>query len=96
MKKNIDQFVRETISHTKHFDINNINHIKEVVRYALSYYELKSYVEIENIEIGTIEYLYLHSMAEENLLSKVVQQSLNSNKSYSIEDIYQGYVIRRH
>ncbi|WP_274379463.1 DUF6407 family protein [Alkalihalobacterium alkalinitrilicum] len=41
---------------------------------------------------GTIEYLHLHSMAEENLLSKVVTHAINDEINLTIED----HIIRRH
>ncbi|MEB1809300.1 MAG: DUF6407 family protein [Bacillaceae bacterium] len=96
MKKHIDQFVRETTSRMTEFNVKNNDHLKKVIREALAYYEMKSHEEVEETEQGTIEYLYIHSMIEENLLSKVITQTINDDFDHSIEEIYQGYVIRRH
>ncbi|WP_216831816.1 DUF6407 family protein [Alkalihalobacterium elongatum] len=96
MKKNIEQFVNEVTSHINEVNEVDMSNIKEVVRKAISYYELKSYEEREQTKQGTSDYLYIHSMIEENMLSKIVTRTINDGNDHYIEEVYQGCVIRRH
>jgi hypothetical protein len=86
--------VNETISQLENFDYDNLECIKKVVRKTIDFYKLKSHEEVEKTDLGIIRVLHLHSIAEENLLSKIVEFSLNGDSDLSIEGVYKGHIIR--
>ncbi|MDG5785973.1 DUF6407 family protein [Evansella sp. AB-P1] len=91
---NLQDFVNETINEIENFDTKNEECIKEVVRKAIVFYKLHSYEEIEETDEGTICLIYLHSIIEENLLSKIVAFAIDSDVHLDVEGLYQGKVIR--
>lgn len=67
---------------------------KKVIRKAIDVYNLKSYEEAEETHFGIIQFLHIHSIMEENILSKIVGVSRNSKTELDIEVVYEGHVIR--
>ncbi|QOR68081.1 hypothetical protein IM538_08220 [Cytobacillus suaedae] len=96
MNKNIYTFVSETIENTTGFDPQSRECIRELIRKAIDFYNLHSYEEIDNTEFGLIHTIHIDSMIEENLLSKVVEHSMNSEHDIDIEDLYNGKVYRHY
>jgi hypothetical protein len=96
MSANLQDFVQHTIDRMEHFDQQNVDCIKKLVKEAIYFYKLNSYQEVEETKEGTTEFLYIHSMMEENLLSKVVELSMGMDKGLDIEEIYKGCVIREY
>ncbi len=94
MKTNITDFVYTTIEEMCNFDYENLECIKKVIRKAIDVYNLKSFEEVEETQSGAIRFLYLRSMMEENLLSKIVEVTRNSKTELDIEGVYEGHVIR--
>ncbi len=73
------------------FDSNNRCMVKEVIRQAIDYYDLKS-TEKE----GENEVLFLESAIEENILKKIAQIAMEDEEEGIIDLIYDGYVVRKH
>ncbi|WP_226682949.1 DUF6407 family protein [Sutcliffiella horikoshii] len=96
MSTSLKDFVQSTVKAIEHFDQNNIDCIKNVVREAINFYKLNSYEEVEETNEGTRRYLYIHSMMEENLLSKVVELSVGTDRDLYLEEVYQSFVIRQY
>ncbi|KPB05983.1 DUF6407 family protein [Bacillus sp. CHD6a] len=96
MSANLQDFVQHTMVRMEHFDPQNVDCIKKLVKEAIHFYKLNSYQEEEETVEGTTEFLYIHSMMEENLLSKVVELSMGTNKGFDIEEVYKGCVIREY
>ncbi|UHA58627.1 DUF6407 family protein [Metabacillus litoralis] len=94
MKTNLTDFVIETIKEISNFNYENVECIKRVIRKAIDVYHLKSYEEVEETQTGVIRFLHIHSMLEENILSKIVEVSRNSETTLDIEGVYEGHVIR--
>lgn len=94
MSKNFKDFVDEKISELDGYNKDNLQSIQELIRYTIDFYHLKSYEEVEETEFKTIKVLHLHSIIEENLLSKIIEISLNGDSSLSVEAVYKGHVIR--
>jgi hypothetical protein len=94
MDTNLIDFVIETIEEISKFDYDNLECIKRVIRKAIDVYNLKSYEEVEVTQTGVIRFLHIHSMMEENILSKIVEVSRNSETALDIEGVYEGHVIR--
>ncbi|MFC4320437.1 DUF6407 family protein [Litchfieldia salsa] len=94
MGSNLIDFVNEEKSKINSFDSGNLECIKRIIRKAIDTYHLKSYEEVEETDIGSIRFLYIHSIVEENLLSKIVEELRNSQEDLNIEGVYEGYVIR--
>lgn len=90
-KKQLMDFVRDTIQQIKDFNSNDLNHVKEVIRLAIVYYDLKTFEKFEEREI-----LYIASIIEENMLSKIASLTIANGKESSIEYIYHGYVVRNY
>ncbi|MBP1944386.1 hypothetical protein J2Z26_004173 [Bacillus luteolus] len=86
----------ETIENTKYFDSSNRECVQGLIRKAINFYKLNSYEEIEETNAGNIHTIHIASMIEENLLSKVVEHSMNSERDIDIEDIYKGKVYRHY
>lgn len=91
---NLIDFVTEAMGEISDFDYRNMECIKKVVRKAIDVYQLNSYEEMEETKLGTIRFLHIHSIIEENLLSKIVEISINSETELNIEGVYEGHVIR--
>ncbi len=96
MNKNIYTFVNETIEDTIGFDSRSRECIRGLIRKAIDFYKLNSYEEIEETEDVKIHTIHIDSMIEENLLSKVVEHSINSQHDIDIEDIYNGKIYRHY
>jgi len=93
---NLHAFVIETTRTIVNFDGENIEDIKKVIRNALEFYNLHSYEEFETTELGSIRFLHVHSMIEENLLSKIVEIAMNGEGDLNIEGLYKGHIIRNY
>ncbi|MFD1738024.1 DUF6407 family protein [Bacillus salitolerans] len=96
MNSNFKDFVKKTTEEMDYFDHNDLDCFKELVTEAIGFYKLKSYEETEDTKAGNMKYLYVHSMAEENLLSKIIELAITSNKSFGVEDVYEGRIIREY
>lgn len=96
MSTSLKDFVQNTVKAIDHFDKNNMDCIKNVVREAINFYKLNSYEEVEETNEGTRRFLYIHSMMEENLLSKVVELSVGIDRELFLEEVYQSFVIRQY
>lgn len=93
MLKSLNDFVNEAvINDFKEED--DIEALKDLVRKAVQYFNLKSREEVELTEAGIVRVLHLVSIIEENLLSKVVELSLKDGHHLSVEGVYEGQVIR--
>ncbi|OZM56908.1 hypothetical protein CIB95_09055 [Lottiidibacillus patelloidae] len=96
MTINFEDFVIKTVNNISNFDNENMDCIKQVVKEAIACYKLKSYEEIEETKSGAVKILHIHSMAEENLLSKVVQSAIKGDNTYNVEAVYEGRVVREY
>jgi hypothetical protein len=96
MDSNLTVFVIETIEEINMFDCENMECIKKVIRKAIDFYNLKSYEEVEETHLGSIRFLHIHSIMEENILTKIVEVSRNSKTELDIEGVYEGHVIREY
>lgn len=94
MDSNLVDFVKKAIGDISKFDSTNSECITKVVRRAIDFYRLKSFEEVEENNLGTIRFLHIHSIVEENLLSKIVEISTNNERDITIESLYDGRVIR--
>ncbi|MFN7249480.1 MAG: DUF6407 family protein [Anaerobacillus sp.] len=94
MSKSLNDFVNEAITNTNEFKEDDIEALKDLVRKAVQYFNLKSREEAELTEVGIVRVLHLASIIEENLLSKVVELSLKGGQHLSVEGVYEGQVIR--
>ncbi|QOY36592.1 DUF6407 family protein [Anaerobacillus isosaccharinicus] len=94
MSKSLNDFVDETIKYD--FKEDDVEAMKDIVRKAVQYFNLKSREEAELIETGFIRVLHLASIIEENLLSKIIELSLKSDSHLSVEEVYEGKVIRKY
>ncbi|MCP8616335.1 DUF6407 family protein [Salirhabdus salicampi] len=94
MGYNLIDFANEEKGKINNFDSNNTECIKKIIRKAIVFYALKSYEEVEKHHLGSIRILHIHSIVEENLLSKIVYELRNSQQDLNIEGVYEGYVIR--
>ncbi|RDI41847.1 DUF6407 family protein [Falsibacillus pallidus] len=92
----ITEFVRKTISEMNGFDKDHKEGIQEIIGMALEVYQLKSYEEVEETSSGKIRYLYIDSMMEENMLSKIVEVSTEGDPDWTIESVYDSRVIREY
>ena len=94
MSSNLKDFVKKTVAGMDNFDEKNLECIKEVVTEAIDFYKLNSYEEIEESQSGKLKFLHIHSIMEENLLSKIAEIAMGLNEGFNIEDVYEGRVIR--
>lgn len=69
---------------------------EKVIRKAIHFYHLKSYEEVEETHLGSVRFLHVHSMMEENMLSKIVAVTRNGTTDLDIEGVYEGYVVREY
>ncbi|MBK4205618.1 DUF6407 family protein [Bacillus spizizenii] len=96
MDSNLTDFVMKTIEEMNRFDRENIECMKKVIRKAIDFYHLKSYEEVEETHVGSVRFLHVHSMMEENMLSKIVVVTRNGNTDLDIEGVYEGHVVREY
>ncbi|MCY7917429.1 DUF6407 family protein [Bacillus vallismortis] len=96
MASNVTDFVTKTIEEMSPFDRENMECMKKIIRKAIDYYHLRSYEEVEETHLGSIRFLHIHSMMEENMLSKMVVVTRNGKTDLVIEDVYEGYVVREY
>lgn len=96
MRSNLTDFVYATIKEINNFNDEDLECIKKVIRKAINAYHLKSYEEIEETQYGMIRFLHIHSMMEENLLSKIVEVATNREIELDIESVYKGHIIREY
>ncbi|MGM0845091.1 MAG: DUF6407 family protein [Bacillota bacterium] len=95
MTTNFKDFVKNTADQMRHYDKDDPECIMKLVREAIAFYEMKSREEIEDTRLGKSRFLYIYSMAEENLLTKIVEISKGSS-DFDIEHVYEGRVIREY
>ncbi|MCR6597083.1 DUF6407 family protein [Bacillus halotolerans] len=96
MGANITDFVTKTIEEMTLFDRENRECMKKVIRKAIHFYHLKSYEEVEETHLGSVRFLHVHSMMEENMLSKIVAVTRNGTTDLDIEGVYEGHVVREY
>ncbi|MCY9376879.1 DUF6407 family protein [Bacillus sp. T17B1] len=96
MNANLTDFVAKTIEEMSSFDRENTDCMKEIIRKAIDYYHLKSYEEVGEIDLGSVQFLHVHSMVEENMLSKMVEVIRNGETDLDIEGVYEGHVVREY
>ncbi|OIR60203.1 hypothetical protein BLL41_16940 [Bacillus sp. FMQ74] len=96
MDSNLTDFVTKTIEDMNSFDRENTECMKKVIRKAIDFYHLKSYEEVEETRLGSIRFLHIHSIMEENMLSKMIVVIRNGNTDLDIEGVYEGHVVREY
>ncbi|UTL72938.1 DUF6407 family protein [Bacillus halotolerans] len=96
MGVSITDFVTKTIEEMGSFDRENMECMKKVIRKAIHFYHLKSYEEVEETQLGSVRFLHVHSMMEENMLSKIVAVTRNGTTDLDIEGVYEGFVVREY
>ncbi|MDG0767383.1 DUF6407 family protein [Bacillus halotolerans] len=96
MGASITDFVTKTIEEMTLFDRENMECMKKVIRKAIHFYHLKSYEEVEETHLGSVRFLHVHSMMEENMLSKIVAVTRNGTTDLDIEGVYEGFVVREY
>ncbi|BDG78458.1 hypothetical protein BSF_01870 [Bacillus subtilis] len=96
MGVSITDFVTKTIEEMSSFDRENMECMKKVIRKAIHFYYLKSYEEVEETQLGSVRFLHVHSMMEENMLSKIVAVTRNGTTDLDIEGVYEGFVVREY
>ncbi|QIW78548.1 DUF6407 family protein [Bacillus tequilensis] len=96
MQSNLTDFVTKTIEEMSPFDRENMECLKKVMRKAIDYYHLKSYEEVEKTDLESVRFLHIHSMMEENMLSKMIVVLRNGKTDLDIEGVYEGHVIREY
>ncbi|MCC8353554.1 MULTISPECIES: DUF6407 family protein [Bacillus] len=96
MGVSITDFVTKTIEEMSSFDRENMECMKKVIRKAIHFYHLKSYEEVEETHLGSVRFLHVHSMMEENMLSKIVAVTRNGTTDLDIEGVYEGFVVREY
>ncbi|KUP38127.1 hypothetical protein AU387_00195 [Bacillus halotolerans] len=96
MGASITDFVTKTIEEMTLFDRENMECMKKVIRKAIHFYHLKSYEEVEETHLGSVRFLHVHSMMEENMLSKIVAVTRNGTTDLDIEGVYEGHVVREY
>ncbi|ADU28816.1 DUF6407 family protein [Evansella cellulosilytica] len=95
-KLSINEFVINVTKDRETFNSSDMEQIKEILRLAMSYYELRSKEVNELHEGNHSSVLYLDSIMEENILLKVVEIASHSDDQLSLEQIYESKVVRRH
>ncbi|MEG7284110.1 DUF6407 family protein [Bacillus sp. 0909A] len=96
MGANLSDFVKRTIEEMSQFDRDNVECMKKVIRKAIDFYHLKSYEEVEETHLRSIRILHVHSMMEENMLSKMIVVLRNGKTDLDIEGVYEGHVVREY
>ncbi|WP_456275345.1 DUF6407 family protein [Bacillus sp. AK128] len=93
---NFEEFISQYSKKFKNIDPSNLDLIKELVNLAIDSFKLKSFVEVEVVNNQENSFLYVHSMAEENSLSKIVQLAIGDGSDLSIEEVFRGQIIRQY
>ncbi|MCT8136879.1 hypothetical protein H1D32_03380 [Anaerobacillus sp. CMMVII] len=88
----LHKFVQDTIESMKDFDPNNRDCLKKVIRIAIDDFKFSSQEKVE--ELNGQEVLYIASVVEENLLSKIA--TLANEEEVSVEAVYEGHVVRKY
>lgn len=78
------------------FDCKQTECLQNLIKKAIEFYNLASYELVEITEAGTTRILYLHSIAEENLLTKIIEIAKTIETSTTVEAVYHGHVIRNY
>lgn len=94
-KKAFADFVQDTVVQIKDFQQKNPACLKQIIREAIAYYQLKTVVKLEETKTGEQEVIYLASAAEETILTKIIEIASNDDE-ISLEALYNSQVIRRH
>lgn len=89
-KKSLVAFVQEASKSLPNFDPKNDNIIKELIVKAIEYYQLQTVVGEE------MKVIYINSMAEENILSRLVELTRGEGSEMSIESLYEGCIVRNY
>jgi hypothetical protein len=93
---NLDGFIREQKGKLENFNPSSLAHLRNMVTLGIDSFKLKSYEEVEKINHEETRFLYVNSMAEENLLTKMIQLSFEHESELTIEDVYKGRIIRKY
>ncbi|MCY8111722.1 DUF6407 family protein [Bacillus spizizenii] len=96
MDSNLTDFVMKAIEEINPFDRESIEYMKKVIRKAIDFYHLKTYEEVEETHVGSVRFLHVHSIMEENMLSKIVVVIRNGETDLDIEGVYEGHVVREY
>ncbi|MDG4657299.1 DUF6407 family protein [Ectobacillus antri] len=96
MSTNLENFVKQTIAEIDNYDKEHLKCIRQVVAKAIDFYKFKSYERMEETVQGLVPFIYIYSMAEENLLSKIAGFAAGSDRDFDIEEVYEGRVIREY
>ncbi|MED1121092.1 DUF6407 family protein [Bacillus atrophaeus] len=96
MGANLTDFVTKTIEEMSQFDRENMECLKKIIRKAIDFYHLKSYEEVEETHLGSVRFLHVHSIMEENMLSKMIVVSRYCKTDLDIEGVYEGHVVREY
>ncbi|ADM36245.1 DUF6407 family protein [Bacillus spizizenii] len=96
MDSNLTDFVMKAIEEINPFDRESIECMKKVIRKAIDFYHLKTYEEVEETHVGSVRFLHVHSIMEENMLSKIVVVIRNGETDLDIEGVYEGHVVREY
>ncbi|MDT8859678.1 DUF6407 family protein [Alkalihalobacillus sp. MEB130] len=94
-RKSFEDFVQDQIKKIEQFDCSK-SEIKTIIKSAIQYYDLKSEEIIDETESGAAGVLYLASMAEENILTKIVYLSSGNKTGNSLEQVYNSRIVRKH
>ncbi|MCY8901664.1 DUF6407 family protein [Bacillus spizizenii] len=96
MDSNLTDFVMKAIEEINPFDRESIEYMKKVIRKAIDFYHLKTYEEVEETHVGSVRFLHVHSIMEENMLSKIVVVIRNGETDLDIKGVYEGHVVREY
>ncbi len=96
MGTNLTDFITRTIEEMSPFDRENKECLKTVMRKAIDFYHFTSYEEVEKNHFGSVRFLHIHSMIEENMLSKMIVVLRNGKTDLDIEGVYEGHVIKEY
>lgn len=96
MDFNLIDFVMKVIEEINLFDCESIECMKKVIRKVIDFYYLKMYEEVEEIYVGSVWFLYVYFIMEENMLFKIVVVIRNGEIDLDIEGVYEGYVVREY
>jgi hypothetical protein len=93
---NLEDFIKEQKDKIVNFNPSNLDHLRNMVTLGIDSFKLKSFEEVEDMNGENSNFLYVHSMAEENLLTKIIQLSFDYESELTIEDVYHGQIIRQY
>ncbi|WP_078553645.1 DUF6407 family protein [Bacillus alkalicellulosilyticus] len=93
---NIQQFVKDSIETITSYQSDNKENVKHIVKSALKTFPLKSHEQTEVVANQEVVIIYLHSIMEENILTKIVQEASENMENLDIEALYEGRVIRNY